>query len=443
MMYRKTGKTRVRGWILALLLLTVSAPAAHADITFNLRAAPVNLTMADGVVVPAWGYALVSTDEDGTVTPGDDVVKVPGPTLVVPPAQNRVTVSLTNQLPEETSMHILGQVLSNNSGPVWTEGHTAVTYTGSRPAENYTARVRSFSHETAGSGGVGSYRWDNFRPGTYLLSSGTNPAKQVQMGLVLPIVKDAAAGQAYTGVAYDKQLVMLFHEIDPVIQQAIADGNYGYGKTIPSSSHRSPKYSLINGKSYPDASLNPINASIDPITPGQKILFRFVSACLDTHIPQLLGAYLNAVAEDGNPYDYPRSQYAFELPAGKTMDAIFTATAGRVPIIDARLDVTNAGAATPGGMIAFFGVTDTVTITKAVYNAAGQSLSVWATSNAPGGTAELSVSTSTGGSPADLGLLIYRSNFNEYREVFSGVAAKPDSVTVTSSAGGTATVAVP
>ena len=45
--------------------------------------------------------------------------------------------------------------------------------------------------------GVGSYTWTNFKAGTYLLQSGTNPAKQVQMGLYAAVKKDHAPGEAY------------------------------------------------------------------------------------------------------------------------------------------------------------------------------------------------------------------------------------------------------
>ena len=126
------------------------------------------------------------------------------------PDDNVLIIHLKNNLGEPVSLNILGQQLTNNSGPVWTNfPEDTETWTGARPEGNYTARVRSFTHETQ-PGEVGEYRWESFRPGTYLLQSGTNPAKQVQMGMFLPVIKDTAKGFAYADVPYDSELIVVF-----------------------------------------------------------------------------------------------------------------------------------------------------------------------------------------------------------------------------------------
>ena len=53
-------------------------------------------------------------------------------------------------------------------------------------------------------------------PGTYLYQSGTQPSIQVPMGLYGALaVVDGTVGQAYPGISYDADAVLLFSEIDP------------------------------------------------------------------------------------------------------------------------------------------------------------------------------------------------------------------------------------
>ena len=317
--------TEKRGlaYLFVILLFLASLPGNAGAVVYNLCADETTITMPDGAVVPAWGFGI--PDALGC-TP-----TVPGPTLTVGVGEPLV-INLTNNLAEPVSLHILGQVLSNNSGPVMSGG-----------------RVRSFTHETA-AGGTAAYQWNDFKPGSYLLQSGTNPAKQVQMGLFAPVVKDFAAGQAYLGVPYEKQRIVVFHEVDPAIQNAIAAGTYGPGGTITSSTHRDPHYFLINGKAYPQTSLDP--GGTDPLSAGQTVLLRFFNAGLETHVPQIEGlSHMRIVAEDGYKLAFAKEQYNFEFPAARTADAVVIPGTGRYPIYDAQLNLTNAAAATMGGML--------------------------------------------------------------------------------------------
>jgi hypothetical protein len=178
------------------------------------------------------------------------------------------------------------------------------------------------------------------------------------MGLFLAVKKDTALNLAYDFVPYASQLTMVFHEVDPEIQAAIAAGDYGNpGSAFPSSIHRQPRYFLINGNAFPLIA-NPLTQ----IARGQRLLIRFLNAGLETHAPNLLGAYMTTVAEDGIKLRYPREEYGFEMPSGKTVDAVFVPTAAgpvesKYPIFDARLRLSNQGTytgATPGGgMLAY------------------------------------------------------------------------------------------
>jgi hypothetical protein len=428
------GLRRFIGIFLSLVLLAVMVGTASGQI-FTMTADETTLTMPDGTVVPVWGFTL-----DG------GAVRVPGDCLVVPQGDSTLTINLTNNLDEPVSLNILGQVLTNNTGPVWTDGLTDAVVGDPRGSGNYTARVRSFSHETA-PGNVGIYTWASFRPGTYLLTSGTNPAKQVQMGLYAPVKQDAAGGSvAYPGLdPYTKELVLVFHEVDPVLHDAVSAGTYGYSPSpppgqIPSSLDRNPKYYLINGMGYPDAGLDPINAAT-PVTNGDRVLMRFLNAGLETHAPQILNTNMDLVAEDGNPYLYPKNeQYGFGLPAGKTVDAILEigpTTPARLPLYDAVLNLTNA-AQSPGGMLAHLAVAgtgaDTVDITRAGYNRCNDTFLVRATSSAPG--AVLKASFKFGSETIRKRQMTFVAGPNYYEKYFTNVSQQPTSVTVFSDGGG-------
>ncbi len=328
----------LKGSMVALVLLGLMVGTASAA-TYNLCAGQGTLAMPDGVVVPIWGLGL----DPGGGAPCP--VTVPGPELTVPPGDDTLTVNLRNTLAEPVSLHILGQKMTTGLGPVFTTDPSGLR------------RVMSFTQETS-PGGTGTYTWGPpFRAGTYLLQSGTNPAKQVQMGLFAVVKKDFGAAEAYPGVPYDKELVIVFHDVDPAIHAAVQAGTYGPGGTITSSIYREPSCFLINGMAWPDGGLDPLNAAI-PIDVGDRVLLRFVNAGLETHSPLLQGAYMTLVAEDGSKHNYPRERYGFELPPAKTVDAIFQpAKAGaELPLYDAGLNLTNAGAATPGGMLTYLQV---------------------------------------------------------------------------------------
>ncbi len=310
--YKRT-RTIGAGCILLILLLVAGSAAA---IEYHLTAKPTTLVMPDGSIpVPAWGYAITLVKDAAGVTLFEDIAAaatVPGDPLEVPHNDPVLKIYLTNQLPEATSIHILGQTLSNAGAATFVDG-----------------RVMSFVHEAAAGGPAVLYQWDNLKHGTYLVQSATNPAKQVQMGLFAAVVKDFSATEAYPGVVADSQRIVVFHDVDPEIQDAIADDRYGespgspVGPYIPSSPYRKARYFLINGHCFPDTQL-------DPVGLGQRVLLRFVNAGLETHVPQILNAYLTQVAQDGIPLKYSREMYGFELNPAATIDAIFAPPAGSV-----------------------------------------------------------------------------------------------------------------
>ncbi len=318
---------------------------------FWLRADTTSMTMPDGVVVPMWGYA---EDLDQNFTTVDGAVSAPGPGIVVPPGDTTLIIHLQNNLPVPSSLMIAGQP-EDGMTPTYLDG-----------------RVMSFGAEAAANGGEVVYTWSNLRPGTYLYSSGTNPAVQVQMGLYGSVIADLVpgpycgpepgGGEAYLGIVYDEDLTMVFSEIDPALHNAVAADDYGQGKSIESTIGYDPKYFLINGQAY-EAGDVPMPVG----TSGSRFMIRFINAGLRTVVPVIQGFYMNIVSEDGFPLPHPFKQYSLSLPAGKVFDAIFTLDCSQLPepvrstgefvIFDRRGNLNNAGAG-PGGMIANFALTD-------------------------------------------------------------------------------------
>lgn len=307
--------------LMAFGLLTASALAAEK--VYNLEANVTAITMPGGVDIVMWQFF----DADGD--PG-----AANPRLIVPPGDS-LRINLKNNLPEPASIMIPGQAM-----PL--DGASATP----QVVRNTDGRIRSFVHET-GPGETMAYVWSGVRPGTYLYETGTHPAVQVQMGLYGAITIDAAPGEAYPSQAYDRDVVLLYSEIDPALHAAVADGTYGTA-AYPSTIHYEPKYFLINGLPYSEPAGAPPTA-----TAGERVLLRFLNAGLKTHSPTLLNAYVSVIAEDGNLYPYAKEQYSVFLSAGKTQDAVFVpAVAHRYAIYDHSGGLGNPGLV-PGGMIAY------------------------------------------------------------------------------------------
>ncbi len=277
-----------------------------------MRADVTTKTMPDGQVITMWGYALDSNfgTEDGTVTS-------PGPELNIRACTENLVIHLDNNLPVPTSIVINGQRTSMS------------------PVRYASGRVRSLTDE-ASPGNIMPviYTWTNLKRGSFIYASGTHPAVQVQMGLYGALKAYESNSTAYSE-AYQNDLTLLYSEIDPALHDAVANDQFGIGKTMSSTVDYTPKYLLINGE--------PLTVNGGPLPPefaSRKLLVRFMNAGLKTHAPMLCGTYMKVIAEDGNPYLYPGQRYSLLLPAGKTKDVILTLPpSGAKFIIDRMLHV--------------------------------------------------------------------------------------------------------
>jgi FtsP/CotA-like multicopper oxidase with cupredoxin domain len=182
---------------------------------------------------------------------------------------------------------------------------------------------------------------------------------QVQMGLYGGVKKDAAAGVAYAGnplidASFENEAILFYSEIDPALHAAVNNGTYGT-PAYPSALHYDPRYFLVNGETFSGNRLIPRAEPIldHAILSTERVLIRIFNAGLKTHIPAIMGANLNVIAEDGNLSPYQKSQYEVHLGALQTMDAILVdPPIGTYPIYDRAMHLTDK-MSSPGGMLVY------------------------------------------------------------------------------------------
>ena len=122
-----------------------------------------HITMPDGNALFSWGYST-----------GTHAFQLPGPILCVRQNQ-KVTITLTNTLDEDTSLVFPGQQ------DVQADGVPSVPQLSGD-------RVTSLAQTAAKNGGQVTYSFTATKPGTYLYESGTDQGKQLDMGLVGALV---------------------------------------------------------------------------------------------------------------------------------------------------------------------------------------------------------------------------------------------------------------
>ena len=304
----------LKGLGIPFFLLVAFFSVASSSFAVNLAAVEGQWTPPDSAVpIRMWGF--ISDPGSCPVTPAAWNV---GP-LQIGAAGANLTIQLRNCLSEPVSIVIAGQ--SATLTPQVTPG----------------GRVRAFTHE-APVGGTATYTWNNIKAGTFLYQSGSNPAKQVHMGLYGAL----KVGQ-YAEASND--VLLLFSEIDPALHATASPATPLTYK---------PKYFLINGKTFSAGKPVPVADGDARVT--NNLLIRFVNAGLMAHTPVLQGPHMKIIAEDGNRYPYAREQYSVLLPAGKTLDAIWhPIESGTYALYDRSLSLSSNGAP-GGGMLAYLKV---------------------------------------------------------------------------------------
>lgn len=278
--------------------------------TFDLQATDGYMSTPDGNSVYMWSYAP---------EPGD--LQLPGPTLCVNEGDT-VTVNLTNRLEEPVSIVFPGQ--------------SGVTATGGSPG--------LFTAEAAPSGGTVSYSFVASEPGTYLYESGTEPDKQVQMGLYGALIvrpqghPDWAYDDARTQFDMSREYLLVIHDLDPALHSAVDRGR-PYNVTAMHD-----RYWTINGRSFPDTIADnnvpwlpsqPYSALVtiearDPASPGLPALIRYANAGMLNHPFHPHGNHLRTIARDGRLLEGPGGEdasmesFTRTIGSGQTADLLFS-----------------------------------------------------------------------------------------------------------------------
>jgi hypothetical protein len=272
--------------------------------TFNLETKTGYIETPDGNSVFMWSY------DDPTVDAGH--FQSPGPVLCATQGQT-ITVNLTNHLTEATSLVFPGQQGMTASGGA---------------ADGLLAR------EAAAAGGTVSYTFTAASPGTYLYESGSDVAKQVEMGLYgALIIRPSAANTAYGDVAtqFDpsREYLMLLADMDPFLHHAVETG------TTYDFNSRDNRYFTINGRSFPDTiqdngsgllpnqpygalvRIRPTNSTASTL----PALIRMVNAGVDNHPFHPHGNHTTQIAQDGRQLTSPGGAPAFTEHFGETIGA--------------------------------------------------------------------------------------------------------------------------
>ena len=283
------------------MVCTLGAVSGNTH-TFNLETKTGYIETPDGNSVFMWSY------DDPTVDAGR--FQSPGPVLCATQGQT-ITVNLTNHLPEATSLVFPGQ-----------QGITASDGT----TDGLLARE-------AASGGTVSYTFTALSPGTYLYESGSDVAKQVEMGLygALIIRPTAGANLAYGATSQfdpSREYLMLLADMDPFLHHAVETG------TTYDFNSRGNRYFAINGRSFPDTIQDngsgllpnqPYGAlvRIQPNSPTNTLpaLIRMVNAGVDNHPFHPHGNHTTQIAQDGRLLTSPGGAPAFTEHFGETIAA--------------------------------------------------------------------------------------------------------------------------
>jgi hypothetical protein len=248
----------------ALAILLFLADVSFAQ-SVGLTATRQTTILPDGNTVAMWGWVCGAAASPATCSAlnGAPQAGWQPPLITVPLAAGSttgtLTITLTNNLPVETSLTIVGQLGGGLGTPVREtgprldgahQGQTEATWTTNIGA-NFVPpvqgeRVRSFVPEAAANTGTQTYTWTALKEGTYLIETGTYPSIQGPMGLygVLVVYTPSAAGgsafgpgTAYSGTAstgaaptgtaytikYDASVALLLSEIDPAQNTAVEE----------------------------------------------------------------------------------------------------------------------------------------------------------------------------------------------------------------------------
>ncbi|WP_435093272.1 multicopper oxidase family protein [Halorubrum sp. N11] len=240
----------------------------------------VGLTAASGTVRPAPETSTTNWTYEG---------QFPGPELRVQEG-DVLSVELTNDLQEETTIHWHGVPVAN---PV--DGVPNVTQEPVAPGDTFTYKFRA---EPAG---------------TYFYHS--HVGLQLDRGLLGPLI----VGERDPHVEYDREYVVVVDDYLPGEPRLPSDGGMGGGGGMMGDVRPPYEGLLINGRL-------PENPQTFGVTEGERIRFRFINAGSATLFDvRIAGHEMTVTHADGRPVD-PVDVDSFVFGAGERYDVVVEAT---------------------------------------------------------------------------------------------------------------------
>jgi hypothetical protein len=347
-MIKRTGRF---GFLLGLAVL-LGAPATGQAAktgmvctpggpTFNLVANTGDIETPDGNSVFLWSFANQAAPINGHF-------QSPGPVLCVNQGDT-VTINLHNGL---------------NSHPSGANEPVSIVLPGQDSVSASGGSAGLFTREAAPGGDV-SYTFQANHPGTFVYESGTDPSKQLEMGLYgALVVRPKTGATAHPDWAYgsstqfdtNREYLIMLNELDPDLHHAVETGGaYDFTKM-----HN--RYFAVNGREFPDTIQDngvswlpnqPYGALVrlqpycnptpppggDPLNPPAGC----TSTSPDNHLPALIrminvgdmnhpyhphGNHLRQIAQDGRAFadNFTSEHFGETIGSGQTEDFLLVWT---------------------------------------------------------------------------------------------------------------------
>jgi FtsP/CotA-like multicopper oxidase with cupredoxin domain len=355
--------------------------------SFSLTTRTGFVSVPDGNSIFMWSFS-----------PGNGAFQLPGPTLCVP-EDSTVTIVLHNTLPEPVSLIFPGQAGVQANGAL------------SEPQFDLGGNLTSLAPSAAATNGTMTYSFVASEPGTYLYQSGTDMAKQVQMGLFGALVVRPAGhpswayNRADSAFNPDAEYVMLMSEVDPALHQAV-ERHQAFDWTA-----YHPRYWMLNGRSFPDT-IAPNGAPWLPSQPYSSMvhiqpydestnpypaLARYINVGTLNHPFHPHGNDGRVIARDGRPLeaspgaaDTSFSTFLVLVGSGQTWDALYDWRAERalggqgwdptsyqVPQLPQLQNLTFKDDATWYGGSPYLGLQDELPVGTTTQNECGEYYHMW------------------------------------------------------------------
>ena len=325
---------------LALLSITLltgvrAASAAH------LALPPTGIVCTDGVLVGTTRTFTLMATTGYINAPDGNVLFMWGYAEAGKPFQHPSPVLCANE--GETVTVILNNALGGDDVSIVFPGQEGVLANGvpAQPQFDGSGALVSLTDMAVRGGGSVTYSFTATRPGTFLYESGTDPDKQVRMGLFGALLvrptsgADFAFNRADSQFGAGEEFMVLLSEVDPYQHQAVESGT-----PFDMNSYR-PRYWFVNGRGFPDSIADngatwlqsqPYGAlaRIHPKPPGTLPgMIRYLNVGTEDFPFHPHGNNGLVIGRDGHPLEGPgREDLSFEkfavnIGPGQTWDVVF------------------------------------------------------------------------------------------------------------------------